>query len=143
MPYHTKASVTADVPAAFLLEALDDNRDGTEDAGLYDQLAANASESVDAYLGGRFAVPFTTDIPPLAITASRIFCLESLYGRRGYSKDTDPPNPWYAQAEAIRDRLKRIASGSEPLRPEPGSVAPVVTVTEPSRTTSAGGRMGY
>lgn len=115
-----------------------------EDAGLYEQIAANASEAVDAYLGGRFAVPFTDPVPALAVTASRVFCLEALYSRRGYSEVTDPPNPWAAQAKEIRARLARIAAGEDALRPDPagGGVA-AAAITEPSRTTSSSGRMGY
>lgn len=141
-PYHTRESIEALVPPTFLLDALDDDRDGEEDAGIYDAVAASASESVDAYLGGRYAVPFATP-PALAATASRVLCLEALYQRRGFSRDTDPPNPWAAQAADWRARLGRIAAGEEPLRPDPGNAGVVDTVTEPSRTTSASGRMGY
>ena len=145
--YHTRASVVADIPAEFLLEALDDDRDGEEDAGLYDAIADNAGESVDAYLGGRFTVPFAEPVPALAKSASRIFCLESLYSRRGFSEKTDPPNPWAGRANEIRARLKRIAAGEDQLRPDPeivaGAAGTTDAVTEPSRTTSSSGRMAY
>lgn len=142
--YHTRSAINAEVPAEFLLEALDDDRDGVEDDGVYDQLAASASAEVDAYLGGRFNVPFSAPaIPALAETASRVFCLESLYQRRGYTNKTDPPNPWAARAAELRARLSRIAAGEEPLRPDPAQGGAVQTITEPSRTTSQRGRMGY
>jgi hypothetical protein len=83
-------------------------------------------------------------VPALAITASRIFCLESLYSRRGFSEKTDPPNPWAAQANEIRARLKRIAAGDDQLRPDPqGGGVEAAAITEPSRTQSRSGRMGY
>lgn len=138
--YHTRASVAGSIPPAFLLEALDDDRDGVEDAGLYDAIAENASNEVDAYLASRVAVPMATPVP-LAVQASRVFCLETLYQRRGYSEDTDPPNPWSAQAKALRKRLERIASGEEPLERDT-SGSPIEAIYEPSRTTSSGGRMG-
>ena len=142
MPYHTRASIEADVPPSFLLDALDDNGDAVEDAGLYVQLATNASEAVDAFLAGRITTPITGTPPALAVVASRLFCLESLYSRRGFSKDSKPPNPWHGQAEDMRTRLGRIASGEEPLVVDVSGPS-VDTITEPSRTTSARGRMGY
>jgi phage gp36-like protein len=142
-PYHTRASIaSADIPPSFLLDALDDDRDGEEDAGLYDQLAENASAEVDGYLGGRYTVPFTGTVPPLVIVASRIFCLEGLYARRGYTRKSDPPNPWAGRADDIRARLSRIAAGEEPLVVDTSGPS-IDVVTEPSRTHSARGKMGY
>lgn len=140
-PYHTRASINADVPVEFMLEALDDDRDGEEDAGLYDQLALNASEAVDAYIGSRHPTPWAGDPPALLSRASRVFCLESLYTRRGYSKETEPKNPWASLADALRARLGRIADGTEPLVVDQSGPT-IDVVTEPSRTTSASGRMG-
>ena len=142
-PYHSRDSIAkADIPPSFLLDALDDDRDGVEDTGLYDQLAENASAEVDGYLEGRYGVPFTGTLPALVVTASRIFCLEGLYARRGYTRKSDPPNPWTGRADDIRARLERIAAGKEPLVVD-ASGPSVDVVTEPSRTHSTGGKMGY
>lgn len=140
MAYHTKESVAGSIPPAFLLEALDDDGDGIEDSGLYEVIAENASNEVDAYLGSRVAVPMATPAP-LAVQASRVFCLETIYQRRGYSEKSDPPNPWFAQAKALRTRLGRIASGEEPLEAD-RSTPPIEAIYEPARTTSAAGKMG-
>ena len=139
-PYHTRASVVAELPPQFLLEALDDDGDGIEDDGLYEAVAAAASEAVDAYLAARVPVPLGSP-SALASQASRVFALESLYARRGYSKDSDPPNPWYPRAQELRRRLERIASGEEPYEVDRSGPS-VDTITEPSRTTSRAGRMG-
>jgi phage gp36-like protein len=139
-PYHSRESVVAELPPEFLLEALDDDRDGIEDTGLYDAVAAAASEAVDAYLGARVPVPLATP-SALASQASRVFALESLYARRGYSAKSDPPNPWHARATDLRARLARIAAGDEPYETD-RSGPPVDTIVEPSRTTSRSGRMG-
>lgn len=141
MAYHTRAAIEADIPPSFLLDALDDDRDTVEDAGLYDQIAENASEAVDAYLSARVETPITGTPPALAARASRIFCLEALYARRGFTAKTDPPNPWAGLADAMRARLTRIADGTEPLTVD-ASGPTVDVVTEPSRTHSARGRMG-
>lgn len=141
MAYHTRQSIAADVPAEFLLEALDDDRDGVEDAGLYDQIAANASEAVDAYIGARYPTPWSGTVPALLSRASRVFCLETLYTRRGYSEDTDPPNPWHGLAEGLRARLGRIADGTEPLIVDESGPS-IDVVSEPARTTSSSGKLG-
>jgi len=146
--YFTRSSVTAKVPPKFLLQALDDDGDGIEDDGLWDAIAEDACDAVDSFLGGRFAVPFAEgSVPALAAEAAKLFALETLYQRRGYERDTEPPNPWSNAASAIRARLKRIAAGDEPLMPEGGAGAvpgsSVQVVTEESRTTSRSGRMGY
>lgn len=140
MAYHTRESVAGTIPPAFLLEALDDDRDGVEDSGLYEVIAENASNEVDGFLGARVDVPMAEPVP-IAVQASRIFCMEALYIRRGYSEETDPPNPWAAQAKAMRARLGRIASGDEPLKVDK-SAAPISAIYEPARTTSSGGKMG-
>lgn len=141
MTYFTRKSVEGKIPPEFLLDALDDNRDGVEDPGIYDAVAENACTAVDAFLGSRWPVPFPAgSVPPLARQAALVFALEELYQRRGWSENTSPPNPWSAQANALRTRLGRISAGEEPLRPD-GDGVPVGTVTEPSRTTSKAGRM--
>lgn len=139
--YHDRASVEALIPPSFLLDALDDDRDGTEDAGLYASLADDAGVAVDAYLEGRVRRDQRTG-HPLARRASLVFCLEAIYQRRGYTIKTDPPNPWAAEADGLRARLARIAEGAEPWVLD-SSGPSVDTITEPSRTTSKAGRMGF
>ena len=43
MAYLTKADLDGLIPPQFLLEALDDDQDGQEDAGLWDKIAQQAS----------------------------------------------------------------------------------------------------
>jgi hypothetical protein len=148
MSYVDRSQVEAKLPPQFLLQALDDDGDGLEDEGVWDAIAAEADEAVEGFLEGRYAIPFAEgSVPRIVSNAAKLFALETLYMRRGYSKDTDPPNPWAAAATAMRARLARIGAGEEPLHPDTGvGGAPgdtVVVVTEPSRTTSSSGRMGY
>ena len=77
-------------------------------------------------------------------TATKLFILEALYARRGYSKDTEPKNPWYSQSAAMRARLQRVSSGDERVSPTQAQVVPgVVLVSEPSRTQSSSNKVGF
>lgn len=136
--YTTRQKITAKLPDRFLVEALDDDNDGEEDAGLLDTIIANADEEIDSYLLTRYASPFA-DAPALLATASLTLVLEVLYTRRGIPTDG---NPWVKPAADIRARLKRIASGDEPLvAGREKAEAGVVVVTEPARTHSSSGRL--
>lgn len=141
--YIERAQIEAIVPPAFLLEALDDDNDGEEDSGVYDALVSGAQDEVDGYFAPVVTVPFET-VPPLAKVATKLFILESLYARRGYSKDTEPKNPWYSQAAGMRARLQRVSSGDERVSPTQAQVVPgVVLVSEPSRTQSSSNKVGF
>lgn len=141
MSYTTRAKIEADIPSEFLTQALDDNGDGLEDDDLFDTILATAAEEIDSYLEGRYALPITP-VPMLLAAAAKVFVLETLYSRRGYSADTDPINPWSARATGYRERLKAIANGDEALRVNTEKAAPSITViSEPARTHSRSGRL--
>jgi len=136
--YFTQDDIAAEMPPEFLLEALDDDADGVIDAGLWDKVVASASRKVDAALGQRFTVPFTGTIPALVKEAAIVFCLETLYRRRGFGEEET--NPWITLANSVRKKLTRIGNGEEPLTPTVKKPTPSVsTVTEPARTTSSRG----
>ncbi len=133
-PYTTRAEIEAELPPREILRALDDNADGVEDTGLFNQLLANAAADVDAILGQRYEVPFTSDVPPIVVRASRLLVLAKLYARRGVEF------PQAKELEAVLAKLDRIANGEEPLAPEAqranGSVSIIV---EDSRVHSESG----
>lgn len=142
--YVERAQIEALVPPAFLLEALDDDNDGTEDDGVFDAIVTGAQDEVDSYLGAVTPVPFAGTVPSLAKVAAKLFVLEALFARRGYSKDTDPRNPWASQATGMRAKLGRISAGEEAMSPTQTQVAPgVVLVSEHSRTQSRSGKVGF
>lgn len=136
MSYTTRAAITAKLPESFLVEALDDDNDGVEDAGLLDQIITDATVEIDGYLEGRYTLPITP-APALLRTACLTIVLADLYARRGVA---DEANPWKKPATALRTRLERIAKGEIPLvaRVEKADAA-VTVVTEPARTHSASG----
>lgn len=121
-------------------QMLDDNLDGVEDAGLFDSLASDASQQVDAYLSAQYAVPFAS--PPVFVRqCAKIFLAEMLYARRGISRDA---NPWTKQADTLRSRLERIARGEDVLDAvTAGSSDSVEAEMEPSRISQPGNAMMF
>jgi hypothetical protein len=139
--YTSQEQAKAKVPEAFLVEALDDDRDGMIDDDVWTAVAEEAADQVDARLGQRYAVPFPADaIPAPARHASLLFVLETLYLRRGFG--TEENNPFLNSARAARKELEAIGSGQKPLTPESQKPRPSVAVfTEPARTTSSAGHL--
>lgn len=140
MPAYVLISdMNAKLPAAFLLQALDDNNDGLADPGVWDDVAKAVAQEIDGILGVRFAVPFTNPVPAAVLTAAQVFAAEALYNRRGMQGDDK--NPWTAQAKQQRATLAKIAAGELPLSPELKRAKPSATIIgEPAKTTSHRGR---
>jgi phage gp36-like protein len=109
MSYITREEIQNEIPALHLTEALDDDRDGVEDAGLFDALVAQASLQVDSYLASVFTVPFTgTTIPSTVRQAAYLFLGELIYARRPH---VSAKNPFTDRADAMRKRLELIGTG--------------------------------
>ncbi len=125
------------IPADFMVEAFDDNKDGQPDAGLFDLLAAGVNSTIEGMLGGRFKTPFAEPLISIVKDAARIITCERIYKRRGVPDET---NPWSKDANAVRARLTRIATGQDPLSVAVDRAQPsAVIITEPSKTFSRGG----
>jgi phage gp36-like protein len=139
MPYVALIDLHGQIPPEFLTQALDDNGDGTADAGIWDAVAAAAAAEVDGMLGQRYAVPFSYPYPALVAHAARLFALDALYKRRGLSGDK---NPWEKSADDMRTKLGKVGAGKEPLGPGyDRAKASVSVVKETSKTTSRTGRI--
>lgn len=140
MAYTTQAKIEAVLPPKFLTQATDDNADGSADSGLLDAVIAAADTRIDAMLGQRYDVPFTT-APAVVQHASLVFSCHTLYLRRGIGGDQ---NPWEQQAKDMDAKLNRIARGEEPLAPDVTRDRPSVsTITETSRTYPSEGGIIY
>lgn len=136
--YITLTTLQALIPEPDLTRALDDDADGQVDA--FEAVQAAADKAVDALLSGRFAVPFTGDVPPIVTNAAAIFAAELCYKRRGVS---DEANPWREAASAMRKSLIAIANGESPLAPAVQRAMPsgsIIKETAPTFSTT-GGRM--
>ena len=127
MAYVQRAQVTAKIPAPILTDALDDDGDGKEDAGLLDQIILNASQMVNAPLSGIYNTPFPDPAPPAVSEAALIFTLEGIYARR--PTGAEGKNPWTSQANAWRHELEQMAKRNDPTMANyrkafrPGSVS--------------------
>ncbi|HMO03902.1 MAG TPA: DUF1320 family protein [Kiritimatiellia bacterium] len=124
----------------FFASALDDNKDGLEDTGLFDQIKGQACLDVDAYLI-RFNPPMAN--PPALVKAAAIaFAGFEVYRRAGYEES--PQNPFAKDRAYYRDQLEKIAAGTLSLgvAHEP-SGGPVASITEPAKTHSTSGDLLY
>lgn len=124
MAYVVRADVEADFDDQHLLRALDDDGDGTEDAGLFAALAA----SVDAMVSGHADMISQLGLPTLPATflryCARVFMDALLIRRRGAA---DEMNPFSSPEKDIRSRLERIESGEIDVRPRSFSMLTTTT----------------
>lgn len=119
--------LSGDMSPANIVQALDDDGDGLADAQAWAQVLAAASERVAQ------ACPDAGRLhPDAAAYAGRMFCLESLYARRGFAGDE---NPYAARAADAERRLRALASGDETTGGDGGAVF----VGEPARAAGAKG----
>jgi phage gp36-like protein len=139
--YTTLAQIAAKLPADFILQALDDDKDGIIDPAVWQAVAEDAADQVDDRLGQRYPVPFDPEnLSAKVRAASLMFVLETLHIRRGLG--TEETNPFLNSARAARKELSAIGSGEVPLSPEAKRPhKSVATVTEPARTSSASGHL--
>lgn len=138
MNYITLSHLSAGIPRGHLIEALDDNSDGSADPDAVEAVLSEASRAVDGILGERFTVPFANPIPAAVHSATVAIGSELLYQRRGlHGKD----NPFTARADEERARLKEIAAGTRALAPDQARSKPSVSViTAPAKTHSSKGK---
>lgn len=137
--YTSLSQVFAKLPEQFVIEALDDDRDGELDEDVWEAVADGASREVDGFLAMKYSVPFTGDLPAVVVTASLYFVMETLYDRRSF---TGEKNPYMARAEAERKKLRDIGNGDLPLMPTIVKKTPSVSVVaEQAKTSSAFGSL--
>ena len=140
MAYTTQNDLLGLIPQPFMVQALDDNKDGLADDGAWDSVAAEAARKVDAILGRAYRVPFAAPYPDLVVEASNVFAAERLYRRGGFA---DSVNPWKDEAARLSEALNKAADerslgeayASRVLGPTPA------LISEDARTTSDSGRM--
>lgn len=100
------------IPQPKVNDALDDNGDGQPDAGLLDQVIANAAARVEGQLASRYAVPFDAPYPAFVVLATLYFAVEEIYRRREVFGDK---NPYAKETADIREQLRKIANRELPL----------------------------
>lgn len=136
--YFTRAALETEIPPDFIIEALDDDNDTNEDAGLWELVVDEACGAVDAYLSRRFTTPLTGSIPRIVTEAAKIFAGEILYNRRGVRGSE---NPFTRRAESMRDLLEKIASGEVGLGPGQSNARPPISIISERAGTVPRGRL--
>lgn len=135
MSYISQSDLEALIPPAWLVEGLDDDADGTQDAFTAVQTAAE--NQINGLLALRYAVPIdTTGNAGLAAfftaLASHI-AAEMIYARRAQAEAF----PHAATLKALREQFHRIVNGEQPLNTEVERAESAITaITEDSRVYS-------
>lgn len=139
--YTTFSQIKAKLPHDFVVEALDDDKDGEIDQDVLDLVLETAADEVDSRLGQRYAVPFDpADLPAIVSSASLVLVLETLYVRRGFGNAEN--NPFFTNAAETRRKLDKIGNGEGQLTPTAQRPRPSVAVFgEPAKTTSSSGNL--
>ena len=106
MPYVTRQQIEDKIPPPALLDALDDDGDGQEDAGRFDSIVATASQEVEGYLAGLYTVPFADPAPAKVRAAAFAFTCELIYNRR----ESKIPDWLTVQLKFWRDHLQKVGN---------------------------------
>lgn len=108
----TIEDLQGEMTLADITDALDDDKDGVADDAAWTQVQASAAERVTNAFGGETPAAYAA----AAAYALKVFILEILFRRRGFS---DRANPFTSQAGAAERRLTNLASGTD--RPDAGA----------------------
>lgn len=126
-----QAELLGEMPLALLTEALDDNRDGAADDAAWAAVQAAAEERIRSAFGG--AAPARHALA--AAHARKVFMLEILYNRRGF---TGEANPHTAAANRVEKRLEALAAGE--VTTDGGDAEPVF-VGQPAKVAGLKGNL--
>lgn len=127
------------IPGKYLVQALDDDRDGMADPAVVTALQKTVADDINARVGQRYKTPFQNPLPAVVAHAAIVIACYEVYKRRGVE---DKANPHAGDARDIRAKLDLIGQGKEPLdasRPtaQPGAIiagAPAKTVPQSGKT---------
>ena len=104
----TIADLVGDMPEAFIIDALDDDRDGNADEAAFNAALKSANDRAEAVFGG----PVPARYAKAADYAVRVFLIDLLHRRHG---DADENNPFASIAAEQVERLRALASGTESI----------------------------
>lgn len=124
MPYCTLASILERIPEKVVIQLTDDDRLGAVDQVKVDAAIARAEGEIDAWCGGRYAVPFAT-VPPVIAELAADLAVYHLYARKVEKIPETRVDGW---KNAVR-LLEKISEGKVSLGvaqlppPAPAAVA--------------------
>jgi hypothetical protein len=122
--------LSGEMPLANIIEALDDDGDGAADDSAWAAVQASAEERIAEAFGGSVPAEYASGVTH----ARKLFLLEILYRRRGF---TGERNPFSSQASKAEDRLRKLATGEETPQGAGGGSA----ITEPAKINGITGLM--
>jgi phage gp36-like protein len=142
MPYFLWSDLVNEIPEDFAIQALDEAGTATVAADVADAFAAlrtAASEDVDSYLEGRYAVPLTGTIPLAVKRGAVLIAAKTCYARRGSPERFPKPK----ELEAALRTLEKIRDGKTQLTPGRASDKPRgAVITGVSRVHATNDRLG-
>lgn len=139
MSYFTQTDLEVLIPPGWVVEALDDDADGSQDATLFSELRTVVEGRINGKLGLRYTVPITSGIADDFLRDAAIHIAAGiLYARRGLMDRF----PYASELAEITARLNAIAAGELPLAPEADRAKDSVTaITDTARARNSGGRL--
>jgi phage gp36-like protein len=137
MAYFTLTDLNALIPAGWVTEALDDDRNGVQDQ--FSTVQALAEGQVNALIGMRYTVPVDTSAASAPVDflrhASSLIAAALCYARR----NKEALFPYKDDLQLVREQLHQIAKGELPLFPGQDRTLPsAVIIAEDSRVYSEG-----
>ena len=120
--------LSGEMPLATIVQALDDDGDGQADETAWAAVQASAEERIADAFGG--AVP--ERCAGAVAYARKVFLLDILYGRRGFSGDK---NPFASKARDTEARLRKLSSGDE----APAGIGGGTVFSEPAKVAGVTG----
>ena len=109
--YCSQADITAEINSQDLIAFLDDEGTGLLNVTRLNQIIDRQAAKIDGRLATIYPTPFNP-VPAAVRDACTLFVCEALYRRR---LTPDEKNPFHIEAEAMRERLKRIGANEELL----------------------------
>ena len=94
------------MPLANIVQALDDNGDGEADQDAWASVQQSAEDRISDAFGGSVPERYAN----AAAYARKVFLLETLFGRRGFSGDK---NPFTSRANDAEKRLRLLSTGEK------------------------------
>jgi len=141
--YIDPADLLSVLPDYLRLQLLDDNRDGTEEAGLASKIVSDAADEVDMYFAAAgYTVPIVSPPPAATVLTQRV-------ARYIAHFRLSTVTPEIAEQYRIdREMLtaiatRRISVGSTPLPPEAEETAGAAEFVGPTRTFSRTTLVGF
>lgn len=106
--YVDKASVEAEFDALHMMEALDDDRNGAQDSGLFAKITARVDKRIQAAVAVSKALSGASPPPQLLNECGCVFACAMIFRRRGVA---DSQNPFAEREKALAETLDGFGKG--------------------------------